>query len=191
MKRRKILHGVVALIAFMILAFAMSSANAQTSDTPPGAGEDAGFSGDSGGFGAWDTGGGGGYTYPGYGTDTGGGGGATPDNGGGNSGNQGSGYCASVPSAPFKNVSEILQFITCTLLQAIVPLIFSVALAVFLWGMVKFIQAADSSEKEEGRQFMIWGVIALAVMLSVWGLVDVLNNTFGIRTVVPQLPVNK
>ena len=37
---------------------------------------------------------------------------------------------------------------------------------------------------------MLWGVVAFAVMFGVWGLVGVLENTFGIANVVPQLPVS-
>ena len=35
-------------------------------------------------------------------------------------------------------------------------------------------------DKETGKQIMIWGIIALFVMVSVWGLVNVLSNTTGI-----------
>ena len=36
---------------------------------------------------------------------------------------------------------------------------------------------------------MIWGIVALAVMLSVWGLVGILGSTFGLGTgsVLPQV----
>ena len=45
--------------------------------------------------------------------------------------------------------------------------------------MAKFILAAGSEEgRKEGRNIMIWGIIALFVIVSVWGLVQVLNNTF-------------
>jgi hypothetical protein len=37
---------------------------------------------------------------------------------------------------------------------------------------------------------MIWGVVALAVMFGVWGLVKILGATFGVQHVVPQLPIN-
>lgn len=35
---------------------------------------------------------------------------------------------------------------------------------------------------------MIWGIIALTVMVSVWGLVAILGNTFNINTgFIPQV----
>ena len=43
-------------------------------------------------------------------------------------------------------------------------------------------------KKEKGKQFMLWGVIALTVMVSVWGLVGVLSSTFGVRSlIIPQV----
>jgi hypothetical protein len=60
----------------------------------------------------------------------------------------------------------------------------------FIWGVIKFfiINADEEAKREQGKQFMIWGIIALAVMLSVWGLVGILSNTFGLSgSVLPQV----
>jgi hypothetical protein len=68
----------------------------------------------------------------------------------------------------------------------------------FIWGVIKFvINPSEEVKREQGRQFMLWGVIALTVMVCVWGLVAILANTFGINYVFPQvspttpLPVKK
>ena len=87
-------------------------------------------------------------------------------------------------------LKDVIDFFTCLIGRTLVPLIFAVALVVFLWGVIKFIQAQEASEREEGRQFMIWGIIALTVMISVWGLTTILGNTFHVTNVVPQLKVN-
>lgn len=92
-------------------------------------------------------------------------------------------------SGPFNNLTDIAKFGYCFLTVLIEPLIFAIALVVFLWGMVKFLQAKDSSEREDGQKFMIWGVVALAVMLGVIGIIKILGGTFGIHTdVFPKLP---
>ena len=57
--------------------------------------------------------------------------------------------------------------------------LFSLALLVFLWGVAKFILKADNdTERAKGKQVMLWGLIALFVMLSVWGIVYILAQTF-------------
>jgi uncharacterized membrane protein YidH (DUF202 family) len=72
--------------------------------------------------------------------------------------------------------------------RSIIPLIFALAIALFVWGVVQYVINADSEEKrKKGKQFMIWGIIALAVMISVWGLVKIVTNTFGVtKSVLPQ-----
>lgn len=64
-------------------------------------------------------------------------------------------------------------------LNGLIPLLFLVATVVFLWGIVQFISAADNKEKrEDGKQFIIYGLIGLFIMVAIWGLVNVLLGTF-------------
>ncbi len=86
-------------------------------------------------------------------------------------------------------LGDVFGWATCLISNAILPLLFSSALAVFVYGVVKFISNSDSKEQGKGKDFMVWGIIGLFVMISVWGLVNVLNVTFGVRNVIPQLPV--
>ena len=86
---------------------------------------------------------------------------------------------------------DLLCYVTRIINNSVIPLIFAVATAFFVWGAVKFfiIDADEEKKRQEGKQFMLWGIIALAVMLSVWGLVAILGNTFGIMdtSVLPQV----
>ena len=59
-------------------------------------------------------------------------------------------------------------------------LILAAAVLVFVWGVLKFITAAGDDEKRKsGRSFMIWGIIGIFVMVSVWALVRLLTETVG------------
>jgi hypothetical protein len=91
-----------------------------------------------------------------------------------------------------KTISDVLKFGTCFIQESIIPLLFAVAVLFFIYGVVNFIRASASGETklEEKKEFMIWGIVALAVMTGVWGLVAIITNTFGIGNVIPQLPVN-
>lgn len=73
--------------------------------------------------------------------------------------------------------------------DALVPLLFSGALALFIWGIFMFIQNADSPDKrEKGKQRMLWGIIALFVMVAYVGLTGVLTRSFfGGEPALPQL----
>lgn len=64
----------------------------------------------------------------------------------------------------------------------IVPVIFALAFVVFIWGVVNyfFINGGDEAKRSEGRQFAFWGILGMAVLLSVWGFVNLLLSTLGI-----------
>lgn len=64
----------------------------------------------------------------------------------------------------------------------IVPLIFALAFLVFVWGVLKYFifSAGDEGKRSEGRQFVLWGVLGMVVLLSVWGFVNIVLSTLGI-----------
>ncbi len=77
-------------------------------------------------------------------------------------------------------------------LRAIVPMLITVALIVFIWGLIKYLMDVGNEEKrKQGIQLMLWGVVAIFVMSSVWGLVRLLQNTFSVQqneAIVPRAP---
>ncbi len=66
----------------------------------------------------------------------------------------------------------------------LVPVLFAIAFLYFIYGVYKyFILGAESdTERATGRTFVLWSLIGFAVILSVWGLVNVLTQTFNIPT---------
>ena len=87
-------------------------------------------------------------------------------------------------------IGDLFGYITCVINDSIIPLIFALAVAMFVWGVVQFfiLNADEEAKRAQGKQFMIWGIVALAVMLSVWGLVGILGSTLGINgSILPQV----
>ncbi|PJA94198.1 hypothetical protein CO131_02465 [Candidatus Kaiserbacteria bacterium CG_4_9_14_3_um_filter_50_16] len=84
-----------------------------------------------------------------------------------------------VSFAAINNVSDVGSFIIDTIDNVLVPVLFAVAFIVFLWGAFDaFILGANSEEvKIKGKNLMLWGLIGFFVMVSVWGLVNILTNT--------------
>ena len=63
-----------------------------------------------------------------------------------------------------------------------IVVVIGLALLFFLWGLAKFIlKAGDPRAQEEGKSIMLWGIIALTVMIGVWGLVRFAINAFGLN----------
>ncbi len=67
------------------------------------------------------------------------------------------------------------------IIEKVIPIVFAIAIIYFFWGLVVFLRAAgDPKAQEAGRNQMIWGVVAIAVMLSVYGLVYWLQQNLGV-----------
>lgn len=85
--------------------------------------------------------------------------------------------------AQITNITGVGNFIINTINNVIVPVLFAIAFIVFIWGVFKtFVLGAGSDEsKEQGKSLMLWGLIGFFVMVSVWGLVNILTGsvTFG------------
>lgn len=85
-------------------------------------------------------------------------------------------------------VGDLLDYATCIIGNSVIPLFFALAVVMFIWGVVQYvINGDDEAKKTKGKQFMIWGIVGLAVMVSIWGLVNILTNTFGVRNYIPQV----
>lgn len=78
------------------------------------------------------------------------------------------------------------------IVELLIPIAFAIALLFFFWGLAQYILAAGSDEaKAQGKNMMIWGVIALFVMASVWGIVAFIGQALGIQqgtVTVPTVP---
>lgn len=70
--------------------------------------------------------------------------------------------------------------ITDLIVNPLIALLFAVALAYFLWGVGKFILNADNpGERKTGINHIIYGLIGMAIMVSVFGILQIFGNTFG------------
>lgn len=63
--------------------------------------------------------------------------------------------------------------------NAVIGIFIAVAVIWIVWNTVSFIiNAGDETKRAEKRSAVIWGLIGLAIILSIWGIVAVITNTF-------------
>lgn len=81
-------------------------------------------------------------------------------------------------------MGEVEQFVGRVSLYIINPLIallFALALAYFFWGLALFIlNPTDEESRNKGQSMIIWGIIGLFIMASVFGILSVVLGTFGL-----------
>ena len=69
-------------------------------------------------------------------------------------------------------LSKLLTAIGDLFKVSIIPLLFLVATAMFLWGIIKYLMALGTGEEPtEAKKYMAWGIISLFIILAFWGIV--------------------
>ncbi len=67
------------------------------------------------------------------------------------------------------------------IVNALIPIAFALGILYFFWGLAKFISSAGADDaREKGKLIMIHSIIAIFVMVSIFGIVRLLGNFIGI-----------
>lgn len=74
-----------------------------------------------------------------------------------------------------------LLFTITNIMNVVIPILITAAVLYTIYGVIKYATAKESEDQAEGRRVIISGIIGLFVIVSIWGLVAVLNSTFGIN----------
>jgi Type IV secretion system pilin len=87
-----------------------------------------------------------------------------------------------VSFAFFEGVSGFLGSLK-TIIGGLIPIVFSLSVLFFFWGVAQFVlNAGDEKKIKEGKSLMIWGVIAIFVMSTLWSIVKLLGDSVGVET---------
>ena len=73
------------------------------------------------------------------------------------------------------NLPGILSYV---FFELAIPLAFTVALVVFLWGSFHYFIAGghDEESKEKGKSLIMYGLIVFVLIIAVWGAVRAVIN---------------
>lgn len=83
-----------------------------------------------------------------------------------------------VALAAVRTFKDIVDTIV-RLINLAIPVIIAAGLLAFLWGIALYLAAGvDGERKENARRFMIWGVVAIFVMVTFFALAEALKRTF-------------
>lgn len=88
--------------------------------------------------------------------------------------------------SPNPIVTTCLPNSLCTVITTVVGylnqalfLLMAFAIVMFVWYIIQFFIKPDSDKKEAGN-YVMYSVIGFFVILSIWGIVRILTNTFGL-----------
>ena len=77
--------------------------------------------------------------------------------------------------------TALLDRIVDYIIDPAVKVIFTLGLFMFLWGFVEFLwDLKDGKVNDEGKQHMVYGLVGMLIMVSVYGIISLIMNTLGI-----------
>lgn len=87
-------------------------------------------------------------------------------------------FAQAEPSASYwmKAVSGVGNVI-----NAIIPVMVALGVVYFLYGVFTYMTAGDDDKKTAAKSKILYGIIGIFVMVSIWGLVNLLTQTTGVQ----------
>ena len=79
-------------------------------------------------------------------------------------------------------IVPFLHRVSDLILNPIILLLFAVSFVYFIYGVIKFLShEAGDKTREEARSAIIWGIVGMVIMFSVYGIIGFVLNTFDIQ----------
>lgn len=82
-------------------------------------------------------------------------------------------------AATSKTLASIIDLII-SYANKVLVLMMGIAVVAFVYHVIKYFILADS-ERKEAAPYVMWSLVGFFVILSMWGLVNILQNTFGLQ----------
>ena len=75
-----------------------------------------------------------------------------------------------------------------SIISILIPILFALAFLVFFWGLSKFIlHSGNEADVTKGKNYMLWGILALFLLVSSLAIVNFLRGELGFPTNVGYL----
>jgi hypothetical protein len=97
----------------------------------------------------------------------------------------------------FGEVNDFLDDVSSFINSTLIPLVFALALLLFIWGIFQYfiLGGGDEEKREDGKKLMLWAIIGFVVMVSVFGIVNLVAGGLGFSDDeniqnIPNVPTN-
>lgn len=83
--------------------------------------------------------------------------------------------------------SELLNRFVDYIINPAILIVFSAGFFLFVWGLVQFMLNLEKGEIDNGKRHMLWGIVGMLIMVSVYGIISIIDNTFQLNLSNPDM----
>ena len=65
--------------------------------------------------------------------------------------------------------------------NTLIPIVITLGVVYFIWAVIQYTLNKTTEERAQARNHMIYGIIGLFVVVSIWGLIGFIGNTTGVQ----------
>ncbi|MFA5001175.1 MAG: hypothetical protein WC531_03045 [Candidatus Paceibacterota bacterium] len=79
-----------------------------------------------------------------------------------------------------------------TIINTLIPIVIGLTILAFFWFLFKYVRGGGE-DKEGAKMGMIWCIVAIVIMFSIYGIVNVVQGVFdvdnsGASLTIPEIP---
>ena len=87
---------------------------------------------------------------------------------------------AIIPTAE-ASVITLMQSVNRVVINPLIILIFAIAVVYFIYGLTRYLLSPDNEEvRSTSKSHMLWGIIGMFIMVSVFGIMNILLTTLEV-----------
>jgi hypothetical protein len=79
------------------------------------------------------------------------------------------------------NIDQLLVKINTYILNPFIGFLFVLATILFLYGVARFYLGGTPQDRETGHKHMMYGILGMFIMISVFGIMRLIVGTFGVN----------
>ena len=80
------------------------------------------------------------------------------------------------------NFKSVVDYVL-DVISVLIPILVAFAFIFFFWGLSKFILSSGNKDGvEKGRDYMLWGILALFILFSFRTIIGLVSNDLGFTT---------
>ena len=79
--------------------------------------------------------------------------------------------------------AQLVDRFVSVIINPAIGIIFAAGFFLFMWGLVQFIlNLEEGGDNKEGKNHMLWGIAGMVIMVSIYGILALLDATFNLNT---------